>query len=113
VLLAARQQRRRKAAHGEAQPCQPGAVSPYGIAAAAAAALPRASHAATTHSKRAQTISRGSVQDKSGEDANESGTREHRRGRGGVDVARAHTERVRPARAGVAHEPARGAIIAA
>jgi hypothetical protein len=35
-----------------------------------------------------------------------------RRGRGGFEAARAHTERVRPARAGVAHEPARGAIIA-
>ncbi|MFN9909858.1 MAG: hypothetical protein ACK56F_27690, partial [bacterium] len=31
---------------------------------------------------------------------------------GGVEAARAHTERVRPARAGVAHDPARGAIIA-
>ena len=105
MLLAAGQQRLSKAAHGEAQPCHPGAVSPYGITAAARRA------AATTHSKRSQTISHGSVQDKSGEDANESGTREHRRGRGGFEVARAHTERVRPARAGVAHEPARGAII--
>ena len=52
-----------------------------------------------------------SMQDKRGVDANESGTREHRRGWGGFEVARAHTERVRPARAGVAHEPARGAII--
>ena len=53
----------------------------------------------------------GSVQDKSGEDANESGTREHRRGQRGIEAAPSHTERVRPARAGVAHEPARGAII--
>jgi hypothetical protein len=50
--------------------------------------------------------------DKNGEDANARGTRECRRGRCGVQAARAHTERVRPARAGVAHDPARGAIIA-